>query len=218
MDLIVISLIRTELECFSTGWGRDQELSNNLTIVQAEAICASHKHAENMCDSGGREMKTVALIPSTLPLCWPASRRTVCFCFPGPPTRPDLDMVTQQIFKGNLESVPEHTVNHRLWTPAELAPACLTKTLRATTDSASHNSQLNWDSMIKKDIWMWVSLVARLGYCSTHGLRNVTGRTLSSPNRPLSMTSGGIVSSNCSPGTGCPPWHQRPFLKNSGGL
>lgn len=70
----------------------------------------------------------------------------------------------------------------------------------------------------QKDICMWVSLVARLGYCSTHGLMNVTGRTLSSPNRPLSMTSGGMVSSNCSPGTGCPPWHQRPFVKNSGGL
>lgn len=70
----------------------------------------------------------------------------------------------------------------------------------------------------QKDICMWVSLVARLGYCSTHGLRNVTGRTLSSPNRPLSRTSGGIVSSNRSPGTGCPPWHQRPFLKHSRGL
>lgn len=74
----------------------------------------------------------------------------VCFCLQCLPTRPDPDVVTQQIFTANLESVPEHTVHHRLWTPAELAPASLTKTLRATTDSASRNSRLNWDSVIKR--------------------------------------------------------------------
>lgn len=74
--------------------------------------------------------------------------------------------------------------------------------------------------MIKsaKDIFMWVSCVSRLGYCSTQGLRSVTGWTLSSPNRPWSMASGGMLSGNLPPRTGCPPTHQRPVSTQSGGL
>lgn len=98
------------------------------------------------------------------------------------------------------------------WTP----PAYFTK--KSHCRFCQPQSQIELGFGDQKDICMWVSLVARLGYCSTHGLMNVTGRTLSSPNRPLSMTSGGTLNSNCSPGTGCPPWHQRPFVKNSGGL
>ena len=69
-----------------------------------------------------------------------------------------------------------------------------------------------------KDICMWVSWVARLGYCSTQGLSSVTNWILSSPYRPWSMTCGGILSGNLAPSTGCPPWHQDPFFKHSGGL
>lgn len=103
-----------------------------------------------MRDSEGREIKTVGHIPSTLYLWPPASRRLVCFCLQCLPIRPALDVVAQQIFTADLERVPEHTVHHRLWTPAELAPASSTKEPRATADSASHNPQLNWDKMIKR--------------------------------------------------------------------
>lgn len=69
-----------------------------------------------------------------------------------------------------------------------------------------------------KDICMWVSWVARLGYCSIHGLRSATIWTLSSPYRPWSMTCGGILSGNLLPRTGWPPWHQHPFFAHPGGL
>lgn len=91
----------------------------------------------------GRENKNAAHIPSTLPLWRPASQSPVCFCLQCRPTRPALDVVTQQIFTANLESVPEHAVHHSRWRPAELAPACVTKKLSATADSASPNPQLN---------------------------------------------------------------------------
>lgn len=82
---------------------------------------------------------------------------------------------------------------------------------------------LDWRSQRRKtvwgkDIWMWVSLVGRLGYCSTHGLRKENGCMLSSPNRPWSMAAGGTLRDNRSPMTGCPPWHQCPLCSHSGGL
>lgn len=93
-----------------------------------------------MCDSEERKM-----IPSSLLLQRPASRPLVCFGLQCLPTRSDLDVVTQQIFTVNLESVPEHIVHHRLWAPAELAPASVTETLSATAHSASYRPELNWD-------------------------------------------------------------------------
>lgn len=168
----------------------------------------------------GTGFKVVGHIPSTLeilcvyggsPLCV-----FVCFCLQRSATRPTLDVVTQQIFTADLETVPERTVHHSMdasWT-----------TSFAKNKVETHHRLCQWQLHAElqfndqKDICMWVSLVARLGYCSTHGLRNVTGWTLSSPNRPLSMVPGGILSSNRSPRTGCPPWHQPPFFRNSGGL
>lgn len=79
--------------------------------------------------------------------------------------------------------------------------------------TGSHKEWKLW-----KDIWMWASLVGRLGYCSTHGLRKEKGCMLSSPKRPWSMAAGGTLRDNGSPMMGCPPWHQRPLCSHSGGL
>lgn len=65
---------------------------------------------------------------------------------------------------------------------------------------------------------MRVTLVARLGYCNTHGVRTVTGRRCSSPYRPLSMASGGISRGNPPPNTGWTRWHHGPAPTNMGGL
>lgn len=70
----------------------------------------------------------------------------------------------------------------------------------------------------EKDICMWVSSVATLGYGSRQGVRSVTTWTLRSPKRPCSMVCGGMLSGNLPPIAGCPLTHQHPFFTQHGGL
>ena len=123
----------------------------------------------------------------------------------------------------SCKTVPARTGSHSLTKPAE--PNTLQNARNAEASTIWLQLEIlsiktNHSTAVKpaKDICMWVSCVARLGYCSTQGLRTVTGWTLSSPNRPWSMASGGILSGNLPPRTGCPPRHQHPFFTHSGGL
>ena len=161
-----------------------------------------------------RSLNSLARISDSLPVCWEYPGLSLGRYWPSPLLLSDsAAILSQSALKSQSDGAS--------WTTSSVN----------STDSIPRPPQLGCGLQIifmkltkrnvkksAKDIFMWVSCVGRLGYCSTQGLRSVTGWTLSSPNRPWSMASGGMLSGNLPPRTGCPPRHQLPVFTHSGGL